>query len=72
VDSFVLFIGVVKVVNLSPLCLNRVLRTAPLLTRSGWNLVDIFVVVISVVVMVVETTVSTKNLPWLHALRAAR
>lgn len=42
------------------------------LARSGWNQVDTLVVMISLVVLVVEATVSTRDLPWLRALKAMR
>ena len=43
-------------------------------TCSGWNLTDLFVVLISIVVLIVEATYSLNkhDTKWLQALRATR
>jgi hypothetical protein len=40
--------------------------------RSAWNALDLFVALIGIVVLVVESCTDTHNLFWLRALRALR
>lgn len=40
--------------------------------RSGWNLLDLFVVVVSMLVLILEAVAESSNLIWLRAFRALR
>ena len=41
-------------------------------TRSPWNVLDAFIVVVSVLVLIMEATVGNNNLTFLRAFRALR
>jgi hypothetical protein len=40
--------------------------------RSAWNVLDLFVVVVGVLVLILEAVLNNKQLIWLRAFRALR
>ncbi len=40
--------------------------------RRPWNILDLFIVIVGVLVLVLESIIDSKDIIWLRALRALR